>query len=631
MTTAAERKYINIRKRLDQLGYRQTLSVDSLPLVEKLFSDLVHTTESLRQCRLSSVKAEKDSANFDFVLEPYKLENTRLNKENNELYLELMKLREYSDKHIKDLKITLKKSSRETADLKFLNNQYVHKVRLLEKESKAKDEKIQQLQEKNLRAVVQTPGGRKRNIAFRRQRMQIDEPAPPSEVSSYPVPQPEDPYIADLLQVADNRIQELQEEVHQLQEKLAQMEKGVQDYSRQIELREREIERLSVAVDGGRSPDILSLETRNKTNEKLIAQLNIQVDFLQQANKELERRIQELMETKATVTTEVVNLSNRNEKLCQELTEIDQMAQQLERHKEQVLETADRELGEAKKEIKRNLSEMRNLEEKMSKLQWELDVSNKEKERLNGELLLKSDLETVVHQLEQEKQRLNKKLQSFAVTERELTLEVERMRLEHGIKRRDKSPSRLDTFLKGIEDERDYYKKELEKLQHLIQRRSCSVIYCAREKPPIIKCSEKGDCNSDIHLITRERDELQRMLERFEKYMEDIQSNVKLLTAERDRLSVLYKEAKEELSALRQESTGSLAPNNLVSCIEKEKERALSDLRRITAEKEALREKLKNIQELNVVGKSELEKTIEHLTYINHQLENEKYELQSKY
>ncbi|EDL89899.1 similar to KIAA0635 gene product (predicted) [Rattus norvegicus] len=598
MTTAAERKYINIRKRLDQLGYRQTLSVDSLPLVEKLFSDLVHTTESLRQCRLSSVKAEKDSANFDFVLEPYKLENTRLNKENNELYLELMKLREYSDKHIKDLKITLKKSSRETADLKFLNNQYVHKVRLLEKESKAKDEKIQQLQEKNLRAVVQTPGGRKRNIAFRRQRMQIDEPAPPSEVSSYPVPQPEDPYIADLLQVADNRIQELQEEVHQLQEKLAQMEKGVQDYSRQIELREREIERLSVAVDGGRSPDILSLETRNKTNEKLIAQLNIQVDFLQQANKELERRIQELMETKATVTTEVVNLSNRNEKLCQELTEIDQMAQQLERHKEQVLETADRELGEAK----------------------ELDVSNKEKERLNGELLLKSDLETVVHQLEQEKQRLNKKLQSFAVTERELTLEVERMRLEHGIKRRDKSPSRLDTFLKGIEDERDYYKKELEKLQHLIQRRSCSVIYCAREKPPIIKCSEKGDCNSDIHLITRERDELQRMLERFEKYMEDIQSNVKLLTAERDRLSVLYKEAKEELSALRQESTGSLAPNNLVSCIEKEKERALSDLRRITAEKEALREKLKNIQELNVVGKSELEKTIEHLTYINHQI-----------
>uniref|UniRef100_A0A452TQG9 Centrosomal protein 135 n=1 Tax=Ursus maritimus TaxID=29073 RepID=A0A452TQG9_URSMA len=528
MTTAAERKYINIRKRLDQLGYRQTLTVECLPLVEKLFSDLVHTTESLRKSKLSTVKAEKESANFDFVLEPYKLENARLIKENNELYLELMKLREQSGQHIKELKTTLKKCARETADLKFLNNQYVHKLKLLEKESKAKNERIQQLQEKNLHAVVQTPGGKKRSIAFRRQRMQIDEPVPPSEVSSYPVPQPDDPYIADLLQVADNRIQELQLEVHQLKEKLAMMESGLRDYTEQIELREREIERLSVALDSGRSPDILSLETRNKTNEKLIAHLNIQVDFLQRANKDLEKHIQELMETKETVTTEVVNLSNKNEKLCQELTEIDQLAQQLERHKEEVLETADKELEEAKKEIKRKLSEMRDLEETMAKLQLELNLCHKEKERLSDELLIKSDLETVVHQLEQEKQRLNKKMESFAVTERELTLEVERMRLEHGIKRRDKSPSRLDTFLKGIEEERDFYKKELERLQHIIQRRSCSTNYSTREKIPIFKTLEK------------------------------------------------------------------------------------------------------NLQEVSIFEKSKLEKTIEHLTCINHQLEDEKCDLKSK-
>lgn len=303
MTTAAERKYINIRKRLDQLGYRQTLTVDCLPLVEKLFSDLVHTTESLRKSKLSAAKAEKESANFDFVLEPYKFENAKLLRENNELYLELMKLREQSGQHIKELKTALKKSTCEASDLKFLNNQYVHKLKLLEKESKAKNEKIQQLQEKNLQAVVQTPGGKRRSIAFRRQRMQIDEPVPPPEVSSYPVPQPDDPYIADMLQVADNRIQELQEEVLQLQEKLLLMESGLRDYNEQIELREREIERLSIALDGGRSPDVLSLESRNKSNEKLIAQLNVQVDFLQQTNKDLEKHIQELLETKETVIT----------------------------------------------------------------------------------------------------------------------------------------------------------------------------------------------------------------------------------------------------------------------------------------------------------------------------------------
>ena len=65
------------------------------------------------------------------------------------------------------------------------------------------------------------------------------------------------------------------------------------------------------------------------------------------------------------------------------------------------------------------------------------------------------------------------------------------MRLEHGIKRRDKSPSRLDTFLKGIEDERDFYKKELEKLQHIIQRRSCSRSHSTCEKMPVFKTLEK--------------------------------------------------------------------------------------------------------------------------------------------
>ncbi|ELV11087.1 Centrosomal protein of 135 kDa [Tupaia chinensis] len=310
--------------------------------------DLVHTTESLRQSKLSAVKAEKESANFDFVLEPYKLENARLSRENNELYLELMKLREHSEQHIK--------------------------------------------------------GGKKRSIAFRRQRMQIDEPAPPSEVSSYPVPQPEDPYIADLLQVADNRIQELQQEVCQLQEKLAMMENGVRDYSKQIELREREIERLSVALDGGRSPDVLSLETRNKTNEKLIAHLNIQVDFLQQANKDLEKHIRELMETKETVTTEVVHLSNKNEKLCQELTEIDQLAQQLERHKEEVLETADKELGEAKEEIKRKLCEMRSLEETMAKLQ----LLESEKYELKSKvLLMKETIESLENKSKLQAQQLS--------------------------------------------------------------------------------------------------------------------------------------------------------------------------------------------------------------------------------
>lgn len=59
---------------------------------------------------------------------------------------------------VSELKTHIRKLDHETSDLKFLNNQYVHKVRCLEKDGKAKAERIQQLQEKNMQAVVQTPG-----------------------------------------------------------------------------------------------------------------------------------------------------------------------------------------------------------------------------------------------------------------------------------------------------------------------------------------------------------------------------------------------------------------------------------------------------------------------------------------
>lgn len=64
-------------------------------------SDLVHTTESLRSAKLSAGKNEKDSSNLDAILEPYQTENAQLTRENNELHLEILKLKEQSERHVK--------------------------------------------------------------------------------------------------------------------------------------------------------------------------------------------------------------------------------------------------------------------------------------------------------------------------------------------------------------------------------------------------------------------------------------------------------------------------------------------------------------------------------------------------
>ncbi len=55
-----------------------------------------------------------------------------------------------------DIKLSLAKVENENSDLRFLNTQYLHKLRAIEKESKEKSKKILDLQEKNFQAVIQT-------------------------------------------------------------------------------------------------------------------------------------------------------------------------------------------------------------------------------------------------------------------------------------------------------------------------------------------------------------------------------------------------------------------------------------------------------------------------------------------
>uniref|UniRef100_A0A673NJH9 Centrosomal protein of 135 kDa n=1 Tax=Sinocyclocheilus rhinocerous TaxID=307959 RepID=A0A673NJH9_9TELE len=634
MTTSAERKFINLRKRLDQLGYRQPLAIESLPLVEKLFSDLVHTTESLRNAKLAAGKTEKESRNVDAVLEPYKAENARLVKENNELHLGLLKLREEKDRISRELKAYIRKLDHETSDLKFLNNQYVHKVRSLEQDSKAKTERILQLQEKNMQAVVQTPGGKKRSIPFRRQRMQIDELLPPSS-GSIPssVAQPDDPYIADLLQVADDRIQELQKEVAQLKLDLKRAQAGIKHLNTQVEERDKEIERLNRALDGGRPNDVISLEAQNISNEKLIAHLNLQIEYLQETNRSLEQRIDGLQQRKKTVSSEVADLSARNQELCQELTEIDQLAQQLEKDKEMVLETADMELQEAKKEIQHQQQELENLEEVIATLRRDMAEGDHVKGRLRDQLLdlqeQNDKMEGLIHFLEVDKKRLQDKVEAMTQADKEMILELEQMRARHGMCGKEQSPSRLDGFLKSLEEERNYYKQELERYRLLRGRTDKSPTPSpGRGRSPRGRGSWHGKRDGDAELsrAMKERDELQSVLLGFEKHMEDIQTRVKLLTAERDQLSTQYQQAQEELRRVQRE----LESSEFQHRIRDDREQTEAELQRVTAERDALRDRLKVAQSTALTDREQEEIRILDLENTVEMLERERADLRAQ-
>uniref|UniRef100_A0A3Q1FQQ2 Centrosomal protein 135 n=1 Tax=Acanthochromis polyacanthus TaxID=80966 RepID=A0A3Q1FQQ2_9TELE len=607
MTSSAERKFVNLRKRLDQLGYRQPLAIESLPLVEKLFSDLVHTTESLRNVKLSAGKTEKESRNLDALLEPYRAENAQVVRENNELHLELLKLKEEKDRVTRELKTHIRKLDHETSDLKFLNNQYVHKVRCLEKDSKAKAERIQQLQEKNLQAVVQTPGGKKRSIPFRRQRMQIDELVPPSSTSSYPVLQPDDPYIADLLQLADGRIHELQEDIIKVKLDLENAQEYIKHLNTQVEERDKEIERLNRALQGGRPHDVITLEAQNVSNEKLIAHLNLQIEHLQEANRTLEQKIEGLQQRKKVASTEVANLSLKNLELCEELTHIDDLAKRLEMDKEHVLETADMELQETKKEILRQQKIIEDLEDIITKIRRQSE-GDFEKDRLRDQLVeLKEQnekMEGLVNFLEDEKIRLQNKVEKMMAADKDLVLELEAMRAKHGVCGRERSPSRLDAFVKSLEEERDYYRQEAERCK---RARGAGGLDVSPGHSPTRGRSPKSR-------VIRERDGLRAALLDFEKHMEDIQSNVKALSTEREHFKTLMKCSYMSADVLKLE----------------EVKRAEAKIEQLTTERDALMERLKVAQTSALTDRHGEERKILDLENAVKSLERERLDLRSQ-
>uniref|UniRef100_A0A3Q2NNG3 Centrosomal protein 135 n=1 Tax=Fundulus heteroclitus TaxID=8078 RepID=A0A3Q2NNG3_FUNHE len=631
MNSSSERKFVNLRKRLDQLGYRQPLGIESLPLVEKLFSDLVHTTESLRNAKLSAGKTEKESRNVDALLEPYRAENARVVRENNELHLELLKLREEKDRVSRDLKTHIRKLDHETSDLKFLNNQYVHKVRCLEKDSKAKAERIQQLQEKNMQAVVQTPGGKKRSIPFRRQRMQIDELTPPSSTSAYPVQQPDDPYIADLLQLADRRVHELQEDIIKLKLDVENAQECIKHLNAQVDERDREIERLNRALQGGRPHDVISLEAQNVSNEKLIAHLNLQIEYLQETNRTLEERIEGLQQKKKDASTEVANLSLKNLELCEELTHIDHLAKCMEMDKERVLENVDTELQETKKEIQRQQKIIEDLEDIITKTRRQSE-GEFQRDRLRDQLLELQEqnekLEGLINFLQDEKTRLQDKVEKTMAADKELVLELEAMRAKHGVCGREHSPSRLDAFVKSLEEERDFYRHEAERYK---RARGAGGPGSSPSRSPDRGRSPKGKGikgsvqEGELIRVIKERDELKAALMDFEKHMEDIQNNVKALTSEREHFKTLFKQAQDDLKLSRR---ADLSADVLRQ--REELRRAEVKLEQMSSERDSLMERLKLAQTSALTDRQGEERRILDLENTIKSLERERLDLRAQ-
>ncbi|CAI2737999.1 unnamed protein product [Dicrocoelium dendriticum] len=142
-TQAIREKFINLRKRLDQLGYKQPL---------------IWTTESLRNAKSELLSQFKLRSNIEDYVSAYKADNGRLIRDNNDLHRHLLALRQDIEEKMRAFDAKYRRSEGENKDLKLFNSQCMEKIKEYEVTTKRMTEQLTLLQDKNSQAVMHTPG-----------------------------------------------------------------------------------------------------------------------------------------------------------------------------------------------------------------------------------------------------------------------------------------------------------------------------------------------------------------------------------------------------------------------------------------------------------------------------------------
>ncbi|XP_031461092.1 testis-specific gene 10 protein isoform X4 [Phasianus colchicus] len=253
---------------------------------------------------------------------------------------------------------------------------------------------------------------------------------------------------------------------------------------------------------------------------------------LKKISHELRQHVLQLLNKKQVVERQVDRLTCKDDHLCKELAVIAKLSEQLEKENELLLNTTDKELEEAKTQVRRQQNNIKKLEHTVKTLK-----------------------------------------SAILKTENEIS--------------QGKSPSRLDTFIKTLEEDRDYYKSKAENLLRVFRNASSS-----------------PKRNSTWDSMSKKKSHIQ---------------------------------AQEEVSQLHQEvikctrtPRSTVAAQAMLRHVETERDAALSHLRRMTTEHDSLREQLKISQETAFNEKAHLQQRIEELETTIQNLDSERLEQMSR-
>ena len=342
LRSETEERYDALKARLKQHDIGGLLPVQAVPLVERLFNELVMTQEREKVAAQNHEQARNEYLSSEQQLQPLKEDNVRLLHENNALHLELIHEAEREDEQHQQLVIETDKLRNKNTQLAFLNSQYRQKAEAAEAEAAKLRERIADLSEQL------AGGGADRE---RKPRAFLSRPiaeAVPGEQLA------EDSLLAerlDLLKVKDAQLAKLESLVNATSEQNEALEVDMRTVLQKVSARDQEIERLNQLLDGGQDYQKLSFEHVNKSNQQLVANLNENVQFLTSQIVNLENEVLQRQSLQEECEKHNGELTTRVKALEAELTATDRRASELQStvdHLRQQLQTLAAETNEAR-------------------------------------------------------------------------------------------------------------------------------------------------------------------------------------------------------------------------------------------------------------------------------------------
>ncbi|XP_076626064.1 uncharacterized protein LOC143344162 isoform X1 [Colletes latitarsis] len=436
-------RYRTVRKHLDSLGYKHALSLDALPLIEKLLADLIQTTESLKHFKSIAQENIEACSQLQLAADPYKCDNVRLVQECNQLHTDLIKAKECHQKQIRDLKKEIHKLERECNDLQLASSHNLHRIKELETESSKKSKKILELQGKCLKPIISNVGlaSKKRSCYPLRRPVLESEPLPKTgdKTNTLPTLSTVEPKVVDLLSMADHKMNCLTHEVTKLKGELSTQTDNVQTLKSQLTAKEKEIIRLKKMLEGGRPYSAVSKDCACKMAESNFIMPNDNVatnelKILQQEKLELEQQLKEALHKQHDAMSQALKLADRNEELEKELRDIDHIALAVEAD-------CNSTVKENNKRVSKLQQKLQDVMTQVHVLEGELTVEHRVVQELRADLeackLEKRNIQRNLESMSDEKKQMTNRINMLTIVEKNLNDEIERLTKENEKQRQD--------------------------------------------------------------------------------------------------------------------------------------------------------------------------------------------------